>query len=182
MIIAHASIVLRNWRRIDPTGPMAPDNLRALACFRGGPDEEWFYLVTAAIEACGAHALTSLLAANDAAEANQPEALITALNVITETIADMTMELVRMEDHCIHALFYHRVHPFLTGWAEPGLIYEGDYQDPVGLHGGSAAQSSLLNALDAAMNVPHEHPGTRPFLQAMPKYMPPHPPNVHRTS
>ncbi|MDG2292222.1 MAG: hypothetical protein P8L37_06155, partial [Phycisphaerales bacterium] len=115
----------------------------------------------------------SLLAAQDAEEANQHDALITALHVIAETIADMTMELVRMEERCSHAVFYHRVRPFLTGWAEPGLIYEGVSRDPVVLHGGSAAQSSLLNALDAALDVPHEHPGTRPFLQAMRKYMPP---------
>ncbi|MCH2148552.1 MAG: indoleamine 2,3-dioxygenase, partial [Phycisphaerales bacterium] len=173
MIIAHASIVLHNWRRIDPTGPMSPDNLRALACFRGGPDEEWFYLVTVAIEACGARALPALLAAQDAAGTNDHNGLLTAMKVITETIDEMTMELVRMEERCSHAVFYHRVRPFLTGWPEPGLVYEGINEDPVVLHGGSAAQSSLLNSLDAALDVPHEHPGTKPFLQAMRKYMPP---------
>lgn len=173
MIIAHASIVLHNWRRIDPTGPIAPDNLRVLACFRGGPDEAWFYLVTVAIEACGARALPSLLLAQDAVAKNELGDLAAALDTITDTICDMTVELNRMEERCEHAVFYHRVRPFLTGWPAPGLIYEGVSKEPVVLHGGSAAQSSLLNALDAALDVPHEHPGTQPFLHAMRLYMPP---------
>ena len=173
MIIAHASIVLHNWRRIDATGPIAADNLRTLQCFRGGPDEEWFYLLTAEIEATGAAALPALTGIRLGLEHDDHTRLVDDLECIADTIKKMTRVLNRMEERCRHAVFYHRIRPFLSGWPEPGVVYEGVQADPVRLHGGSAAQSSLLNAFDAGLSVPHEHPGTRPFLQAMRHYMPP---------
>ena len=173
MIIAHASIVLHNWRRLDMHGPIAADNLRALQCFRGGPDEEWFYLLTAEIEATGAAAIPALARLRCEADALTSNGIDEALEKIAATIDAMRVVLDRMEDRCRHAVFYHRIRPFLSGWPEPGVVYEGLEAEPIVLHGGSAAQSSLLNAFDAALDVPHEHPRTKPFLQAMRRYMPP---------
>ena len=173
MIISHASIVLHNWRRIDATGPIAAENLRTLQCFRGGPDEEWFYLLTAEIEATGAAALPALARIRLQLDAHDHDHVGSDLETIASTIDAMTTVLVRMEERCRHDVFYHRIRPFLSGWPEPGIVYEGLENDPITLHGGSAAQSSLLNALDAGLDVPHDHPRTRPFLQAMRHYMPP---------
>lgn len=173
MIIAHASIVLHNWRRLDPAGPIVAENLRTLQCFRGGPDEEWFYLLTAEIEATGATAIPSLVKLRLAIEQGRADELHECLEIISQTIHSMTEVLERMEERCRHAVFYRRIRPFLSGWPDPGVIYEGIDRQPRVLHGGSAAQSSLLNAFDAALSVPHEHPRTRPFLQAMRHYMPP---------
>ena len=53
-ILSHASVVLQNWRRLDPAGPLELDNLATQATVLGGMDEQWFYLVTVAIEAAGA--------------------------------------------------------------------------------------------------------------------------------
>ena len=173
MIIAHASIVLHNWRRIDPSGPIVAENLRTLQCFRGGPDEEWFYLLTAEIEAVGAEAIPSLGQIRLAIGQRRYGELHACLERTSETIHSMTRVLERMEERCRHAVFYRRIRPFLSGWPEPGVVYEGVDRQPRILHGGSAAQSSLLNAFDAALSVPHEHPRTQPFLQAMRHYMPP---------
>ena len=173
MIIAHASIVLHNWRRLDASGPIVAENLRALQCFRGGPDEEWFYLLTAEIEATGARAIPALAGLRLAIDRNRHDGVAEHLEHVSGTILAMTRVLERMEERCRHAVFYRRIRPFLSGWPEPGVVYEGIDSEPVTLHGGSAAQSSLLNAFDAALSVPHEHPGTRPFLQAMRRYMPP---------
>ena len=49
-ITSHASIVLSNWRRIDPDGPIVPENLKTLQNFFGGKDEDWFYLATVGVE------------------------------------------------------------------------------------------------------------------------------------
>ena len=173
MIISHASIVLHNWKRIDAAGPIAAENLRTLLCFRGGPDEEWFYLLTAEIEATGAAALPALARLRMQDQAPDHEHVGQDLETIASTIDAMTTVLLRMEERCRHEVFYHRIRPFLSGWPEPGIVYEGLAEDPISLHGGSAAQSSLLNALDAGLDVPHDHPRTRPFLQAMRHYMPP---------
>ncbi|MBM43954.1 MAG: hypothetical protein CMJ36_02930 [Phycisphaerae bacterium] len=173
MIISHASIVLHNWRRIDPAGEIVAKNLRTLQCFRGGPDEEWFYLVTVEIEARGARALPLLLAAREAAATGDTVKLATSLEALSGVIDDLIHVLGQMEPGCRHDVFYHRVRPFLSGWPEPGMIYEGVTTEPVQLHGGSAAQSSLIQSIDAGLDVPHPHPGTRPFLMAMRHYMPP---------
>ena len=173
LIIAHASIVLHNWTMIDPALGFQPDNLRMLASFGGSSDEEWFYMVTVAIEACGARVLPQLLLGKHAASSDDHDALQTVLHVIGETIRAMTSMLERMEERCRHDVFYHHIRPYLTGWPEPGVVYEGVSDTPHILHGGSAAQSSLLNAMDAGLDIPHDHPGTRSFLQAMRDYMPP---------
>ena len=41
------------------------------------------------------------------------------------------------------------------------------------LAGGSAAQSSLFQAIDAALGISHEHEDSHPFLLAMRRHMPP---------
>ena len=173
MIIAHASIVLHNWTLVDPAIGFQPDNLRMLASFGGRPDEEWFYMVTVAIEACGARALPHLLAGASAASNDDTDALARSLGIIADVIEAMTIELERMEERCRHDVFYQHIRPYLTGWPEPGVVYEGVSDTPEILHGGSAAQSSLLNAIDAGLDIPHDHPGTSVFLQAMRRYMPP---------
>ncbi|MCW6004370.1 indoleamine 2,3-dioxygenase [Micromonospora sp. CPCC 205371] len=68
--------------------------------------------------------------------------------------------------------FYHRIRPFLTGWPEPGLVYERVDETPRLLTGGSAAQSSLIQAFDAGLRIPHQHEVTGAFLRAMRAYMP----------
>ena len=173
MIISHASIVLHNWRRISVNGPIEPDNLRTLASFRGGPDEEWFYLVTAAIEAIGAQAIPCIIEAREAVQHDDPSNAARMLERVLETIDAITSMLRRMTERCRPAVFYHRIRPFLTGWPGDGIIYEGVSSEPRALHGGSAAQSSLLQSLDAALGVEHEHPRTSSFLRTMRQYMPP---------
>ena len=125
LIIAHASIVLHNWTMIDPALGFQPDNLRMLASFGGSSDEEWFYMVTVAIEACGARVLPQLLLGKHAASSDDHDALQTVLHVIGETIRAMTSMLERMEERCRHDVFYHHIRPYLTGWPEPGVVYEG---------------------------------------------------------
>ena len=129
--------------------------------------------VTVEIEATGAAAIPSLAGVRLAIEQARYEELPGHLEHIARTIRSMTSVLERMEERCRHAVFYRRIRPFLSGWPEPGVVYDGIDEQPVTLHGGSAAQSSLLNAFDAALSIPHEHPGTKPFLQAMRQYMPP---------
>jgi len=173
MIISHASIVLHNWKRVNMDEEIKATNLRTLQCFRGGPDEEWFYLVTVEIEASGARALPALLVAREAAAEGDMGRLVESLAVISGVVNDMIIVLEQMESRCRHDVFYHRVRPFLSGWPDPGMIYEGVTTEPIQLHGGSAAQSSLIQSIDAGLDVPHPHPGTQPFLAAMRHYMPP---------
>jgi indoleamine 2,3-dioxygenase len=106
-----------------------------------------------------------------------------------------------MYDKCDPYVFYWKIRPYLAGWenmAEAGLphglVYEGvdDTAEPFSEEkiyrryaGGSAAQSSLIAALDIAFGVEHHKTGSRPshneekapakgnkFLMSMRKYMP----------
>jgi indoleamine 2,3-dioxygenase len=175
-IAAHASLVLHNWRRLDERAPLSLDNLALLQPFLGGMDEQWFFLVTAAIEAAGAPALPALVEAQEAVASEgtgRVEAVAGRLEVVAGVVARLSALLQRMPERCDPYIFYHRVRRWLAGWPAPGVVYEGVRDEPLVLYGGSAAQSSLLQALDAGLGIHHQAPEAAGFLGAMRAYMPP---------
>jgi indoleamine 2,3-dioxygenase len=95
------------------------------------------------------------------------------LAAVEAGIRDMTAALMRMKERCDPHVFYHKLRPFLAGWPAPGLIYSGAEAGPQMWSGGSAAQSSLLQSIDAALGIEHDKAVTRDFLNAMLQYMPP---------
>ncbi len=172
-IASHASIVLNNWRRIDPDGPIELENLATVQNFLGGQDEDWFFLTTAAIESVGAATVSASVEGLAAASAGDAERVHTALHKIHEAVQDCLSILDRIPERCAPEVFYSRIRPFLTGWPEEGIIYEGVSDEPKTFIGGSAAQSSLLQSIDAALGVRHTHGDSGPFLMEMRKYMSP---------
>jgi indoleamine 2,3-dioxygenase len=172
-ITAHASLVLHNWRRLDASQPITPDNLALNQPFLGGLDESWFFLLTVAIEAAGAPTIPALVAVQEAVTADDPPTIIEHLQVIGQHLDEMIALLARMPEQCDPYIFFHRVRPFVASWPEPGVVYEGVSERPMLFAGGSAAQSSLLQAIDAGLGVVHEDEKTRPFLHEMRRYMPP---------
>jgi indoleamine 2,3-dioxygenase len=172
-ITAHATIVLGNWRRIDPARPLSLDNIDTLLSFRGSIDEKWFFLSTVGVELVGAPVLADLVVAVAAAQDAAPEPLAAALEKIAARLELTTAAFLRVRESCDPYIFYKHVRPFLAGWPAPGMLYQGTDLGPVQFNGGSAAQSSLLQAVDAALGIRHDHASTRTFLQAMRQYMPP---------
>ncbi len=170
-IAGHASLALHNWRRLDPNGPIALGNLACRQLMLGGLDEQWFYLVTVQIEADGGPAIAALLEAQRAVLVDQTEVIVRALEQVLAAQRRMQASLERMPEQCAPYVFYHRVRPYLSSWPEPGLIYAGVSDQPVPLAGGSAAQSPLVQALDAGLGVAHRHPASAPFLLEMRRYM-----------
>ena len=173
MIISHASIVLDNWS-IRPGGELErPETLDTLVRFAGGRDEDWFYLVTVSIEAVGARVLPLMIRTRLSLEDGDHTLVLRCLEELAETVEAIRGLLNRMEEYCRPRIFYDHVRPYLSGWPEPGVVYEGVTDQPQRLFGGSAAQSSLLQSIDAAMGITHQDSRSRPFLQAMRDYMPP---------
>lgn len=173
-ILAHASLVLQNWRRMDPDGPIRVENLRPLYQFLGTRDEAWFYLVTVEIEARGAAvllAMTEALLASEG-EQEQEERVAAGLQQVADLLPTLTAALLRMEEGCAPERFYQDLRPLLASFHE--VEYEGleDLQ-PRSYAGGSAAQSSLLQALEAGLGLLHEEPRSAAFLRSMQRYMPP---------
>ncbi len=171
-ISSHASIVLNNWKRINPQLPLIPENLSTLQNFLGGKDEDWFFLSTAGVEFAGGEAPKIIISALDAIETTNSELLCKHLVRLSTTIEKMLSALNRMYEHCEPKLFFERIRPFLTGWEPKGVIYEGVDSEPKIFIGGSAAQSSLLQAIDAGLGIEHKSQASGPFLKEMRKYMP----------
>ena len=172
-IITHASVVLNNWRRLDPDGGLDADNLACLQHFMGGMDEQWFFTSTAALEAAGAPVLRPLVEAKEGVANGDVDRVLDALEVVSRVLDDINRALLRVNERCDPYIFYHRIRPFLTGWDQTGLRFDGVNETPLHLHGGSAAQSSLIQAIDAGLGIEHRHPETLPFLTLMRDYMPP---------
>lgn len=172
-ITSHASVVLNNWRRLDLDAPVELGNIDTLQLFLGGLDEKWFYLTTVALEAKGAPALAAIVAARRAAQQGRIEALAAPLETIAGVLNHILAILQRIPDQCDPYIFYHRVRPFLAGWEAPGIVYQGVSDTPQRWAGGSAAQSSLLQAIDAGLGITYRNTMARTFLQTMRDYMPP---------
>ena len=171
-IIAHASIVLHNWRRIDAGEPLSMSNIDTQVTFLGGVDEKWFYLATVGVELTGAPGLPLLVQAQHSVAADDHGRLTKALLGIRSVVDQVTAAFLEVERWCDHHVFYHRIRPFITGWSAPGLRFEGVDREPLVLAGGSAAQSSLIQAFDAGLDIPHQHEMTAGFLTGMRAYMP----------
>ncbi len=171
-IVAHASIVLNNWRRIDPSEPLSMSNIDTQVTFLGGVDEKWFFLATVGVELAGAGGLPLLVQAQHAAATTDHAQLTSALLDVRAVLKDTVDAFLDVERWCDHHVFYHRIRPFLTGWDAPGLRFEGVDHAPFVLAGGSAAQSSLIQAFDAGLDIPHRNAMTTGFLTGMRAYMP----------
>ena len=172
-ISSHASIVLNNWARINPKGPIELENIRTIQNFLGGQDEDWFFLTTVMIEYLGAPAISAILKGLEAAASCDNKNFVDSLENIGEAINNCTNVLDRIPEKCDPHIFYTQIRPFLAGWPEEGIIYEGVSDEPKVYIGGSAAQSSLFQSIDAAMGIFHPHSDSGPFLKKMRKYMPP---------
>lgn len=172
-IVQHATLVLNNWRRLDKSKPIVLDNLDTQATFTGGFDEKWFYLATLGVELAGAPAMVALAEAAERSRDASDTELAQSLAKVEAGIRAMTAALMRIRERCDPYIFYHRIRPYLAGWPAPGLTYSGASDIPQVWSGGSAAQSALLQSIDAALSIEHEKPVTRDFLDAMLQYMPP---------
>ena len=89
---------------------------------------------------------------------------------VCDVLARLKTTLNRMYEHCDPYIFYNRVRPFLASFE--GIEYQGC--DPLSrdYYGGSAAQSSLLQAIDAMLGIIHHEDKARSYLREMRNYMP----------
>lgn len=160
-IATYSSVVLWNYKIVDPSKPLDLENLTTGLTFTGSIDESWFYLISVYFEKVGArcieHGLKAINAVNNADSAQ----FINSMKQLAQGIDDLTEILTRMDEKCDPYVFYFRIRPFLAGWknmAKAGLPNgvkygsEGGYQQWAG---GSNAQSSLIQYLDLVLGVTH---------------------------
>ncbi len=177
-VITYTANVLYNWRPKDQHRSMENlDNLAAIHTFTGTEDESWFYVVHVVIELAAVPGIKAVVAAlSDLADQDEWK-LTENLNVITESLKQMTVVLKRMYERCNQEKFYVKVRPFQTGTkgldAFPdGLVYEGVSPTAKKFSGGSAAQSSAIPTFDIFLGIKHTGSYAE-FLAETRQHMPP---------
>ncbi|KAK3313652.1 Indoleamine 2,3-dioxygenase [Apodospora peruviana] len=174
-VATYASLNLWNYHsaKSDPTDL---DSLHALHTFTGTEDESWFYMVSVAMEAQGAHIIPLMVHALEIIQHLGPDGtrsnymfVVNALHAITRCIANIGALLNRMDEKCDPGVFYHSIRPFLAGsknMAAAGLPRGVFYDQGHGkgqwrqLRGGSNGQSSLIQFLDVVLGVEHTSQGS----------------------
>ena len=195
-VATYAALCLWNYKPIFAGEPA--DNLGNLACintFTGSLDEQWFYLVSVAIESRGAPSIELMLDAIIAARSGNEEVVIDRLQRLAEILDALGTVLQRMYEHCDPHVFYHQIRPYLAGsknMGEAGLPRGLLYDDGFGndeyrqYGGGSNAQSSLIQFFDIVLGIEHRPTGVHntdgeeegqtksrnSFMHEMREYMP----------
>ena len=179
-LLPYSAYVLDNWARIDKQGPVALENIRMVQNFLGGADENWFVMIHVAIEAEAGVLVdnaTQLVAAARDHDAGLCEALLTGMDAAWERIYAV---FSRMTERCDPYVYFHRVRPYIHGWANnpalgEGLIYEGVEKfggKPQAFRGQTGSQSSIVPAMDALFGVGHSDDPLKRFLDELHHYRP----------
>ncbi|XP_068931950.1 indoleamine 2,3-dioxygenase 2 [Petaurus breviceps papuanus] len=176
-VLVHSDLVLTNWKKKDPDGPLEIRNLDTIISLPGGESLKGFILVTLLVEKAAVPGIKALAQAINAVLQSSDDDLLQALKQLKASVAEMTKALRQMHDYVDPAIFYAVIRIFLSGWKDnpaipEGLIYEGVSEEPLKYSGGSAAQSTVFHAFDELLGVCHSKESTA-FLHRMREYMPP---------
>lgn len=179
-LLPYSAYVLDNWYRLDKTGPIDLSNIAMFQNFLGGADENWFVLVHVAIEAEAGVLLDNavkLVAAARQGDAAEAERLLVGMDEAWERIYG---HFGRMPERCDPYVYFHRVRPYIHGWANnpalgEGLLYEGVDRfegRPQAYRGQTGSQSSIVPAMDALFGVGHSDDPLKRFLDELHEYRP----------
>ncbi|PGH34550.1 indoleamine 2,3-dioxygenase [[Emmonsia] crescens] len=170
-VATYSSLCLWNYKPIFPEEPADNiENITSLFTFTGSLDEQWFYLVSIAMESHGASTIPLMLNAIAAARQNNTKVVIECLRTFAQRIDEISDILQRMYENCDPHVFYHRIRPFLAGsrnMSDAGLPDGIIYDDGTGSKtrhyygGGSNAQSSLIQFFDIVLNIEHRPTGEK---------------------
>ncbi len=180
-LLPYSAYVLDNWYRLDKSGPIELENIAMYQNFLGGADENWFVMIHVAIEAeagvllDNAARLVTIAKNGDAAEA---ERLMVEMDAAWERIYT---HFARMPERCDPYIYFHRVRPYIHGWANNpalsggGLIYDGVDRfvgKPQAYRGQTGSQSSIVPSMDALFQVGHSDDPLKSFLDELHHYRP----------
>ena len=179
-LLPYSAYVLDNWYRLDKAGPVDLSNIAMFQNFLGGDDENWFVLVHVAIEAEAGVLLdnaTKLVTIARQGDAEEAERLLVEMDAAWERIYG---HFARMPERCDPYIYFHRVRPYIHGWANnpalgEGLIYEGvdRFQGRAQAYRGqTGSQSSIVPAMDALFQVGHSDDPLKSFLTELHQYRP----------
>ncbi len=180
-LLPYSGYVLDNWARLDKSTPLSLDNIYMYQNFVGGDDENWFVMIHVAIEAEAGVLLDNgakLVTVAKNGDETEAERLMVEMDEAWERIYG---HFARMTERCDPYCYFHRVRPYIHGWANNpaleggGLIYEGVEKlggKPQALRGQTGSQSSIVPAMDALFQVSHSDDPLKSFLDELHHYRP----------
>ncbi len=169
-ILSYDGYALYNWKRFDPTGPIALGNIDTIQNFVHLYDEHWFILVHVEIEARAALILAMIDQVDKALASGAYDAIDAAVGTIAESIRGQVGVLRRIPEKMAPALYYKTFRPYIRFFE--GVVYEGVDAQPMDHRGETGAQSSIMPALVAFFKIPHQPTLLTNHLADMRRFMP----------
>ncbi|XRM44258.1 hypothetical protein ABZX51_007405 [Aspergillus tubingensis] len=81
----------------------------------GTKDEEWFFVLSVAIEAKGAQLIELMLDAMHGANIDDSQRIVSRLEQLNYGLKELGDLLERMYENCAPPVFYHQLRPYLAG-------------------------------------------------------------------
>ncbi|KAL4941828.1 hypothetical protein BDV06DRAFT_222738 [Aspergillus oleicola] len=195
-VATYAALNLWNFYTTSPNADLTcADNLHVTISYTGTKDEEWFFMISVAMEARGAQVIQLMLDTIQAVAVGDNQRITAYLHQINEGFNELARILERMYEKNQPAIFFHQLRPYLAGSKNmasaglpSGLFYDQGNGKGEWLQysGGSNAQSSLIQTFDIFLGVEHTHMGNptkaelpkakpmgkTPYIEEMRNYMP----------
>jgi len=167
-----------------PGFPAGPEDFSIHSTFSSTRDEVHFYRTQAMIEYRGTRAMSSMKSVISAVDGSRLQQVSTHLDQLASVVDELTEILTNLRTDCDPAVFFNRIRVWFPGGK---LIFElGDGKSiEEEWMGSSAAQSSIIQALDAFLGIeplthkPQERYDVKPsdgskmaFLARMRLYLP----------
>jgi len=169
--LTHASVDLFNWKLIDSTKEFSLENIDTINSMTGRRDESWFYLIMIAIEGEVENLLIEF--------PNTPTFTIDQMTEFLKkwhsVLVKQTQIIKRMYENCDPAFFFNELRIYLSGSNNDNIVGKSVSVEGTDIQfayvGGSAAQSSLIQAYDIMFDV-HHTGSEKEFLDGQLQYMP----------
>lgn len=169
-ILSYDGYVLYNWKRFDPSGPIALGNIDTIQNFVHLYDEHWFILVHVEIEAIAGEILAAIEQIAQALPARDADRINLAVGVIGGALWRQVEVLRRIPEKMDPALYYKTFRPYIRFFEN--VVYEGVDTKPLDYRGETGAQSSIMPLLVALMKIPHQRSLLTDHLADMQNFMP----------
>jgi indoleamine 2,3-dioxygenase len=169
-ILSYDGYALFNWKRFDPSGPIALGNIDTIQNFVHLYDEHWFILVHVEIEALAAATLSAIDSAAEALSQGDQTGLDTSMAALAQALWAQVETLRRIPEKMDPALYYKTFRPYIRFFER--VVYEGVEANPLNFRGETGAQSSVIPTVVAFLKIPHRPSLLTDHLADMRRFMP----------
>lgn len=169
-ILSYDGYALYNWKRFQPSGPVALGNIDTVQNFVHMYDEHWFILVHVEIEAIAADILAAMDRSTAAIRAGDAATLSSHLKTIAKAVWRQVAVLRRIPEKMDPHLYFKTFRPYIRFFEH--VVYEGVDAKPMSYRGETGAQSSILPALVSYLKIPHKPSLLMNHLADMRNFMP----------